>query len=236
STTVTSLSDDPDDATDNDSDSDGNPDDPTVTTLPQNPSMSIEKVSALDLGTDGVATPGDIITYTYTVFNTGNVTLFDIDVAENAADFTGTGTLPTPIYASGGSDEDGQGDLQDLIVGPGTIVFTSTYAITQADIDLGTIINQATTNATAPLGDPVTDDSDDPNNPRDIDTNGDGEPDDPTTTVIPQTPEITIIKVDTLNDGGDGVADAGDTITYAFTVTNTGNVTLTNVTVTDPLV
>jgi uncharacterized repeat protein (TIGR01451 family)/gliding motility-associated-like protein len=198
--------------------------------------MQIEKVGTLDLGTDGIATPGDIVTYTYTITNTGNVTLFDIDVIENAANFTGTGTLPTPVYVSGGSDEDGEGDLQDLIVGASTIIFNSTYIISQEDIDNGTLINQATAVSTAPLGDPVTDDSDDPNNPRNLDNNGDGEPDDPTTTVIPQTPEITITKEDTLNDGGDGVADAGDTISYVFTVTNTGNVTLGNITVTDPLV
>ncbi|MGB9356948.1 MAG: SdrD B-like domain-containing protein, partial [Acidimicrobiia bacterium] len=45
-------------------------------------------------------------------------------------------------------------------------------------------------------------------------------------------PDIELVKVGTLVDGGDGV-DVGDTITYAFTVTNTGNVTLTNVTVAD---
>ena len=32
------------------------------------------------------------------------------------------------------------------------------------------------------------------------------------------------------------VADAGETISYSFTVTNTGNLTITGITVTDPLV
>ncbi|MCP5006048.1 MAG: hypothetical protein GY941_19235, partial [Planctomycetes bacterium] len=125
-------------------------DDPTVTVIAQDPSIAIVKTSSLDLGGDGVVSVGDIITYTYTVSNTGDVTAYDISVTENPGDFTGTGTLPTPVYVSGGTDEDGQADLEDLIVGSGTIVYSATYAITQDDINAGGVTNQATASGVAP--------------------------------------------------------------------------------------
>ncbi|MDY2587270.1 DUF7507 domain-containing protein, partial [Winogradskyella aquimaris] len=216
---VSDESDDPSDPTSND--------DPTDTVIPQNPSMAIEKTSSLDLGADGIATVGDIITYTYTISNTGNVTLFDVSVTEEALDFTGTGTLPIPVYVSGGSDEDGEGDLEDIAVSSDTIVYTATYAITQEDIDAGIVTNQAVASSTDPLGGAVSDDSDDPS---DLTSN-----DDPTDTIIPQSPDMTIEKTSNLDTGGDGVADAGDVITYTYTVTNTGNVTLFDINVTEDL-
>ena len=212
---VTDDSDDPADVTSDD--------DPTDTTIPQNPELSITKTSSLDLGVDGVVSVGDVITYTYTVTNTGDVTVFDVSVNESAANFTGTGILPTPVYVSGGTDEDGDADLEDMVVGAGTIVYSATYAITQDDINAGVVTNQATADGTDPLGGPVTDDSDDP-----ADVTSD---DDPTDTTIPQDPSLAITKTSSLDLGVDGVVSVGDVITYTYTVTNTGDVTVFDVSV-----
>ncbi|MDY0392890.1 MAG: THxN family PEP-CTERM protein, partial [Candidatus Bipolaricaulis sp.] len=54
--------------------------------------------------------------------------------------------------------------------------------------------------------------------------------------VVAAVPSIDLVKTGTLNVGSNGRADAGDTISYMFAVTNTGNVALTNVEVTDPKV
>ncbi|PJT20108.1 hypothetical protein CN878_17390 [Ochrobactrum sp. 695/2009] len=101
----------------------------------------------------------------------------------------------------------------------GVVVFTATYTPTQAEIDAGEVTNTATATGTPTVGEPVESD--------------------PDTAVVPpdRTPGLTIEKIGTLNDlDGDGLIDPGETITYAFVVTNTGAVTLSDVTVEDPLV
>ena len=177
---------------------------------PANPSILLDKTGTLDLGADGVATPGDVITYTLTVTNTGDVTLTDV-------------TLTDPGLDSIGPLSDVGGDGVTVLAPEAVETATGTYAIAQADIDAGKYDNLATVSSEAPGGDPA-DDADDI-----TDTDPHSEP-------IPQDPLIEIVKSGTLNDddGTPGVSE-GDTIDYAFTVTNTGNVTLTNVTVTDPL-
>ena len=106
-------------------------------------------------------------------------------------------------YVSGDADEDGELDLDE------TWTFTATRAITQADIDAGAAItNWATASSTEATS----------------------EPDDATIT-FGRAPALNILK--DLFPAGQVADVAGENITYAITVANVGNVTLTGATVSD---
>ncbi len=143
---------------------------------------------------------GDMITYTFTIRNTGNVTLDPVTVSDPKV---GPVTCP------------------DGPLAPGATVNCTpvTYSITQADVNLGAVVNSATASGTPPSGPAVTH------------THG-------TSTPVPPLPSLVLDKVagNVFDADGDGRQNAGDTITYTFTVTNTGNVTLNPVTVNDPTV
>ena len=157
---------------------------------------------------------GDTITWTLTVRNMGNVTLDNVKVTDP---LTG-GTITDASWGAGNGTWAGgeiKGDKPGTLEPGETVTFEVEYGpVTQEDVDRGYVYNAATVTAEDPNGDPVDDDDDD------------GEP-----TVW--NPDIEIIK--TLSEDLEGPFAVGDEITWTLTVTNTGNVTLHNVVVEDPL-
>ena len=184
-------------------------DGPTTAVLPQRPSIALVKTADVS----GVQTPavvGDPIIYSFSVENTGNVTLSDVQINDP---MLGGDLLVTP--------------LSPLTLAPGQTVSTAvsvTYTLTQADLDEGQVVNQARVTGTPPTGPDATDDSGTATGT-----------DDPTASPVTQNAAITLEKEAQDEIYRTTQAVAGDPLTYEFTVTNTGNVTLTNVTVTDPM-
>jgi len=187
----------------------------TITTLTQTPKMTITKDgSYVDNNGNGVTDLGDTIVYTFVVTNTGNVALSNVTVTDTNATVSGG---PVATLAVGASD---------------ATTFSASHTITQADINAGIVYNLATVTGTDLNGNPITATSTDPTPC----TTCPIDPDCPTCTIttLAQTPRMTITKDGSyVDNNGNGITDLGDTIVYAFVVTNTGNVALSNVTVTD---
>ena len=91
-------------------------------------------------------------------------------------------------------------------------VCTATYTTTTADVTAGSIANTGTATGTPPSGPAISAESS-------------------VTILAVQVPALSIYKTANVTS----FSAAGQSITYSYTVTNTGNVTLTNVTVTDPM-
>jgi len=160
----------------------------------RNPALTLEKSGTFDAGGDGYADPGELITYVFVVRNTGNVTLRHVTVTDPLPGLSAI-TLPKSTLAVGES-----------------MTGTATYAVTQADIDVGFVANLAT-----------------------ADSDESGPDDDDHHEPLPQNPMLELTKSGAFDAGSDGYADPGELITYTFVVRNTDNVTLHHVTVTDPL-
>ncbi|OOG68575.1 gliding motility-associated C-terminal domain-containing protein [Flavobacterium sp. A45] len=187
----------------------------TITPLTQSPSINITKDGTyVDSNQDGITNVGDVVTYNFVVTNTGNTTLTDVTVTDNNATISGG---PIAILAVGATD---------------STTFSGSHVITQEDINTGYVYNLATVTSKDPKGNPVTDTSSDPTPC----TTCPIDPECPDCTITPltQSPSINITKDGTYVDSNqDGITNIGDVVTYNFVITNTGNTTLTDVTVTD---
>ena len=177
-----------------------------VTDLTPCPDINLVKTGVwVDGNGDQCADVGEMIDYTFTVTNAGNVSLSNIELTDTL--------LGGPIAGPDSGDTDGDDEL-DVTE---TWIYTASYAITQADIDAGSVTNTATVEGTSPDG---------------------------TVTAVSSTevtdltpcPDINLVKTGVWVDGnGDQCADVGEMIDYTFTVTNAGNVSLSNIELTDTL-
>ena len=216
----------------NPNDETGGDADPTTTALPV-PSVGLTKVGVENFSSPVVV--GDTVTYTLVVTNTGNIDLSDISIADDLSNADGdilAYDAPGIVWQSA-TDGSPVGALT-----PGAMAtYTATYSLTQADINSGRIENTAEVTADNEAGIPVSDVSDDPSDPSDDLV--DDDPADPTVSTLSAAPGIRIIKaVEAAPDtNGDGLyGGENDVVVYRFTVTNIGNVSLTGITVTDPIV
>ncbi|WMT05760.1 OmpA family protein [Lysobacter yananisis] len=182
---------------------------PCATTHPVQANADLRSEKALAGNADedgsGTVTAGDTLTYTVTVTNTGNVALTNLTV---------TDTKIAPNTTTCATVEPGQ-----------TCVLTGTYSVTQADANAGIVRNAAIVTAETPPGvpSPCTAGASDPKcNPK-LDV------------PVIQAPGLKSVKTMDRNadEDGNGQVSVGDTLTYSITVTNTGNVTLTDVVVAD---
>ncbi|WP_265527965.1 DUF7507 domain-containing protein, partial [Sphingomicrobium marinum] len=191
---------------------------------PLDPSIKITK-SVIDIDDDGdygitgvLDSAGDVVTYSITVFNDGELDLTNVVVTDSAAD--NLEPDQTGGFNDGDLDMDGVLDVGE------TWTYTATRAVTQAELDSngddssdgpdGDLDNTASVEADSARG-PVSD-SDDADAP------------------LVQSPALAFDKqIFSVDATGNGQLDhAGEEILYKLVVTNMGNVTLTNVTVVDP--
>ncbi|MBE1514911.1 DUF7507 domain-containing protein [Nesterenkonia halotolerans] len=152
------------------------------------------------------AAAGDEVTYTFEVTNTGTVTLNDVVLTDDMEGLSEVTFGEWPTEAG--------------VLAPGeTVTATATYTLTQADVNAGEITNDATTTGTPP-GDNVND----PEPPVDEDE-----------VTYPVEPDASIAVVKDGQLPEDAAGAPGDVVDYTFEITNDGNVTLTDVTLTDEL-
>src|SRR5699024_10403055 len=140
-----------------------------------------------------LSSDGETIAYTFTVTNNGTVTVDNLTISDTKLGLSGLAVSPSSL-APGESGE-----------------ATASYTLTQADVDAGTVHNEAIASGEDPNGGEVSDDD-----TEDVDL-GDL-----------QEASIALEKSGALSEDG-------ETIAYTFTVTNTGTVTLMDVVVNDPM-
>lgn len=198
-------------------------------TAPENAKVEVEKTSevkrdgqTITVNKDNPLQVGDEITYTITVKNTGNVTLTGLTITDT---FNGQNE---PVDEKGltwtGEAGNWTGSVT-LAVAAVNNTYTYRYTYTVAEEDLGKTLTNTATVTGGGLTDDDPDNTDDEKLPV--------EEKDPAAEITKKLAKIVRNGEEVNNYASDAPLKVGDVITYEITVTNTGNVTLNNLTVTD---
>jgi len=172
----------------------------TTALIAQNPVLDLLKSATAPTGYGA----GETLAYTFTLTNSGNVALTGI--ALNDPLLGGPVACPATTLAVGAS----------MTCGP------RIYALTQADVDAGVLVNTASASGLPP--------SPAPGVPPTAVTGSSS-----TSTPITHSLDQTLVKAVTADSNG-GDAAVGDVLTYTVTLTNRSNTTLLDVEVSDALI
>ncbi len=175
------------------------PDSSTATAVWQGPALTLVKSAAVvDVDSDGRTDLGDTVSWSFLVTDTGNTTVATVGVVDPTA-----GAVSCPVTS--------------LAPGASATCSSAAHAITQADVDAGTVSNTATARGRTALGAAVV------SGPSSTDT------------PVAQAAALTATKVATVGDvDGDGQTGLGDTITWSVSVVNSGTVSVSALAITDP--
>ena len=171
---------------------------PSEATITAIQSPAITVVKSASPSTFSVA--GETIHYSFDVTNSGNVTLRDVRVH----DIGSVALTSVEVHDAHVPGLSAISCPHTTLAAGASQLCTATYLTTAADVDAGSVTNHATAEGDPPRGRPVV-----------------SAPSEATITAI-QSPAITVVK----SASPSTFSVAGETITYSFDVTNSGNVTL----------
>ncbi len=155
-------------------------------------------------GDQGAVQVGDAISYNYRVTNMGNVPLAAVSVSDSHVEAVDCPVPAAPGLAPGATE---------------TCTAAAPYVVSQADVDAGAVLDASTAIGT--------------------DAYGTSSAPSPTSSVsvaaVVPSPSISVVRTFAVDPAADQSSpQVGDTISYSYVVTNTGNVSLSSVSVNDP--
>ena len=202
-------------------------DDPTVVTVTSTPDFGTSQKSVLDVN-GGLVEPGDTLTYTLTVVNSGTSLADNVvvtDLLDQSIDFVSAGqggsyNAATRTLTWNGSTTPA---LAQLGLGQAAAVTLTFSAKVASPLNNGTQICNQGQLGSDEVAVPVP--TDNPQTPA---------PGDPTCVTVFSAPDLSGVTK-TVTDLNGAPVRPGDTLTWSITLTNTGNSAATGVVVTDPV-